>query len=179
MYKYIKAEVYTDTMFIKTKSLRQNTCAQVYVTRFHWTQVYPMRSKGDAHQTLDRLHQDWGVYHTIVPDNAPELSAGEFRRKAIHAGSRVKPIEAYTHNQNMAESAIRELRRMYRKAMIATNSPHVVWDHCLTLMTEIRSNTCLDIHELEGDSPIEMLTGETLDISHLCEFRWYDTVWFI
>jgi hypothetical protein len=179
MYKHIRAEIYTDTMFNKTKSLCQNTCAQVYVTRFHWTRVYPMRAKAEAHITLDRLHNEVGVFHTIIPDNAPELTAGEFKKKAIHAGSQIKPIEAYTHNQNLAESAIRELRRMYRKAMTTTNAPHVLWDHCLMLMAEIRSCTCLDLPELEGDSPATRLTGDTVDISHLCEFRWYDMVWYL
>jgi hypothetical protein len=179
MYKHIRAEVYTDTMFNRVKSLRQNTCAQVYVTRFHWTKVYPMKTKSEAHLTLDMLHQDVGIFHTIIPDNAPELAAGEFRKKAIRAGSRIKPIEAYTHNQNMAESAIRELRRMYRKAMTSTNAPHILWDYCLTLMATIRSHTALDIKELDGDSPVARLTGDTPDISHLCEFRWYDLVWYV
>jgi hypothetical protein len=83
------------------------------------------------------------------------------------------------HNQNLAESGIRELRRMYRKAMTATNSPHVLWDRCLYLMAEIRSHTALEIPELQGDTPYTRLTGDTCDISHLCEFRWYDTVWYI
>jgi hypothetical protein len=112
MFRRIRATVYTDTMFAKQKSLRQNTCAQVYVTTFHWTKIYPMKLKSDVHMTLDRLHKEVGVFATIVPDNAPELVSGDFRRKAIHAGSRIKPIEAYTHNQNLAESAIREVRRM-------------------------------------------------------------------
>lgn len=178
-YRYIRASVYTDTMFSTVKSIRQNICAQVYVTEFQWTKVYPMRKRSEAHLTLDRLHHDVGIFHTIIPDNAPELAAGDFRKKALHAGSQIKPIEAYTHNQNMAEAAIRELRRMYRRAMRATNSPHVLWDYCLELMAEIRSNTALDIMTLKGDTPSCVLTGDTPDISHLCEFSWYDYVWFI
>jgi hypothetical protein len=179
MYRHIRATVYTDTMFNRVKSIRQNTCAQVYVTKFHWTKAYPMRTKADAHLTLDQLHSDIGVFHTVVPDNAPELISGEFRKKLIHAGSQIKPVEAYTHNQNMDESAIRELRRMYRKAMISTNAPHILWDHCITLMAEIRSNTAIDLPELDGDTPLTRITGDTPDISHLCEFKWYDTVWYV
>jgi hypothetical protein len=87
LYRHIRAAIYTDTMFSKVKSLKQHTCAQVYVTNFHFTKVYPMRSKSEAHQTLDELHHDVGVFHTIIPDNAKELTEGEFRKKAIHAGS--------------------------------------------------------------------------------------------
>jgi Reverse transcriptase (RNA-dependent DNA polymerase) len=179
MYKHIWTSVYTETMFSRIKSLQQNTCAQVYVTTFHWTRVYPMRLKSEARLTLDRLHEDVGIFHTVIPDNAPELIHGEFKRKVLKAGSSLKPVEAYTHNQNLAESAIRKLRRMYRKAMTSTNAPHVLWDHCFSLMAEIRSNTAIDLPQLQGDTPNTMLTGDTVDISHLCEFQWYQRIWYV
>jgi hypothetical protein len=153
LYRHIRSAIYTDTMFSKVKSLRQMTCAQIYVTSFHFTKAYPMKSKSDAHVTLDSLHHDVGVFHTIIPDNAKELTEGEFWKKALHAGSQIRPIEAHRHNQNLAESGIRELRRMYRKAMRTTNAPYVLWDSCLYLMAEIRSHTVLDIPELDGDTP--------------------------
>jgi hypothetical protein len=68
---------------------------------------------------------------------------------------------------------------MYRKAITATSAPHVLWDDCLTLMAEIRSFTCLDLPQLEDDSPATRLTGDTIDISHLCELRWYDMIWYL
>jgi hypothetical protein len=57
------------------------------------------------------------------------------------------------HNQNLGESGIRELRRMYRKATMATNAPQVLRDRCLYLIAEIRSHTALDLPELQGDTP--------------------------
>jgi hypothetical protein len=154
-------------MFTTVKSLRQNIWAQVYVTSFHWTKVYPLRKKADAHFSLDQLYREVGVFHTIIPDNAPELLGGEFRRKALHAGSSIHSIEAHTHNQNLAESGIRELRRMFRKTMRSTNAPYVLWDHCMELIAEIRSHTALDLLELDGETPHTHLTGDTSDISHL------------
>jgi hypothetical protein len=178
-YRHLRTSVYTDTMFTTVKSLRQNTCAQVYVTSFHWNRIFPMKKKSDAHLTLDTLFRDVGVFHTIIPHNALELASGEFRRKAIHASASVKLVEAYTHNQNLAESAIRELRRMYKKAMLSTNAPQVLWDYCMELMAQIRSHIALDLLELQGDTPSTVLTGDTSDISNLCELSWYDIVWFI
>jgi hypothetical protein len=70
-------------MFSGVVSLRQNTCAQVYSTEFHRVKVYPMRRKADAHLTLSTLFHDVGVFHTIVPDNAPELIKGELKKKAM------------------------------------------------------------------------------------------------
>jgi hypothetical protein len=65
---------------------------------------------------------------------------------------------------------------MYRKAILATGSPHILWDYCLQLMAEIRSHSVLDILDLEGDTPT---TGDTSEILHLCKFAWYDHVWYI
>jgi hypothetical protein len=66
------------------------------------------------------------------------------------AGSTIHPTEPYTPNQNRAESAIRELKRIYRMAMTKSNAPQVLWDHCLELQAEIRSHTALDMLPLQG-----------------------------
>jgi hypothetical protein len=154
LYNHIRSSTYTDTLFSKVKYLRQNTCAPIYVSSFHFTRVYPMRSKANAHYTLDSLHHDVGVFHTIIPDNAKELIEGEFRKKALHAGLQIRPIEAHRHIQNLAESGIRELRRMYRKAMRQANAPHILWDRCIYyLMAELQSHTTLALLELKGDTP--------------------------
>lgn len=154
-------------------TLQRNTCAQIYSTSFQWTKVYPIRSRADAPLTLDLLHHEYGVFHTIIPDNVPELATGEFARKARKAGSIIHSIEAYTPNQNRAESAIRELKRMYRRAMIASNAPEVLWDHCFELQAEIRSHSAMDLIALQGDVPLTALIGDTADISHICQFSWY------
>jgi hypothetical protein len=108
MFRHLRTDIYTDTMFSKVKSLRQSTCAQVYVTSFHWTKVYPLRKKSEAHLSLNKLHRDIGVSKAIIPDNAMELTDDKFWKEAIKAGLIICPTEAYTHNQNLAESGIRE-----------------------------------------------------------------------
>lgn len=87
MYRHLRSSVYTDTMFANVKSLQGNRCAQIFTTWFQWVVAYPIPSKSDAHSTLDRLHREYGIFHTIIPDNAKELTAGDFRRKALKAGS--------------------------------------------------------------------------------------------
>jgi hypothetical protein len=78
MYRHWKTDVYTDKMFSKVKSLRHNNCAQVFVTRFHWRKIYPLKRTSDAHLALDQLHRVVGVFITIIPDNAMELTEGQF-----------------------------------------------------------------------------------------------------
>jgi hypothetical protein len=99
-------------------------CADL-CTDFQWQRFYPLKSKVNAHLALDQLHQDVGVFHTNIPDNAMEMVEGEFKRMALRAGRAIKPVEVYTHNQNLAESSIRDLCRMFQKAMRTTYAGHV------------------------------------------------------
>jgi hypothetical protein len=67
---------------------------------------------------------------------------------------------------------------MYRRAMISTTAPEVLWDHCFQLLLEICSHTALNMMRLGGETPTTYLTGETADKSHLCQSGWYDCVWW-
>lgn len=68
---------------------------------------------------------------------------------------------------------------MYRRAMVASNAPEVLWDHCFELQAEIRSHSAMDLISLQGDVPLTALLGDTTDISHICQFAWYQPVWYI
>jgi hypothetical protein len=137
-YRPLNARCYTDTMIAAVPSLfNKYTCAQIYVTEFGWTKVYPMRAKSEAPSTLDLLHNNYGSFKEMVPDNAKELTSHDFRTALRKAGAVIRPIETYTPNQNKAEAAIRELKRMYRRAMLKSGAPEVLWDHCFQLMGEI------------------------------------------
>ena len=177
-HRRLRADVYTDTLFSDVKSLGQNTCGQVYATDFGWVEFYPMQRKKDAHKTLERVFSDYGIFNSVIPDNAPELTSGNFRKTAHKFSCRIKPIEAYTPNQNLAEANIPELKRMYRREMRRTNCPSVLMDHCLELMAARRSHTVLSTSPFNTGPPLTMLTGDTPDISHLVEHRCYDPVWY-
>ena len=138
-----------------------------------------MRAKKYAHLSLDALFHRFGIPHIMVPDNAGEISRGEFQKKLRRAGCIVSPVEAYTPNQNKAESAIRELKRAYRRHMRATGCPMAYWDYCMEHVANIRSHIAVPNNYHLGDTtPQCLLTGDTPDISHLVEFAFYDFVWF-
>ena len=178
-YPRLNVEMYTDTLIGRCKSLLGNTVAQVYATPFHWVAVEPMKSKSEAHYSLDNLFRKVGVPRVIIPDNAKELTEGMFKKKALRVGAAIHPIEAHTPNANIAEHVIRELKRSYRRVMLAKNAPECLWDLCLQHVATLRSHTALSIRDLDGEVPAARLTGDTPDISHLVEFGWYDWVWFL
>ena len=178
-YPRLKVEMYCDTLYGKVKSLLGNKVAMVYCTPFHWTRVDPMAKRAESHSTLDSLFRNVGVPKAMISDNAREFVTGKFEEKLKRVQCASKPVEAYTPNQNRAEDAIRELKRAYRRCMMNTNSPEVLWDLCMVYHAQIRSHSALNIHELQGDTPQAVLTGDAPDISHLAEFGWYDYVWYI
>ena len=82
-----------DTTFSDTKSLAQNTCAQIFTTDFNWVAFYPMKKKSDASEALELLIADHGGFNYIIPDNTPELTSGNFKRTANKFGVHICPVE--------------------------------------------------------------------------------------
>ena len=62
--------------------------------------------------------------------------------------------------------------------MIRTGSPKVIWDDCLELEVEIQSSTASNISELEDEVLKTVMNGDTTNVTQLCEFGWYDWVYF-
>ena len=60
--------------------------------------------------------------------------------------------------------------------MLKSWCPKDLWDHCLELEALIRSHTALDIYGREGKIPEAVMSGQTGNISSLCEFEWYQWV---
>ena len=174
----IQTDVYTDTLFGKIKSLRGNKCCQIYCTPFHYVKAIPMKAKEDAHSTLNTFFKDVGIPAAMIPDNAKELTLGRFRKTCQRFQCPLHPIEAYTPNANIAEDAVREVKRQYRRTMLDTGAPELLWDYCIEWVSLVRSHTALNITDLNGNVPATKMTGDTSDISFLAEFGFYDWVWY-
>jgi len=177
-YKRLPHPTFTDTMFAGTASKQGNKCAQIYSTSFGWCRAYSMTAKGEAHESLSLLFHRDGVPPMMVFDGSKEQTLGNFKRKLREADCHARQTEPYSPWQNAAEGCIRELKRGVSRKMMKTGSPKVLWDHCIELEALIRSNTSNDIYMTNGEVPETIMTGDTADISHICEFAWYDWVMF-
>jgi hypothetical protein len=62
--------------------------------------------------------------------------------------------------------------------MIKTSSLRVLWDHFTELEVLILSSTSNNVYMTYGKVPETIMTGSTTNISHICEFSWYDWVMF-
>ncbi len=80
-YPRLMHTVFTDMMFASTVSRQGNKMAQVYATFFGWARAYPMKLKGEAHETLSLLFHRDGVPPTMVTDVSKKQTKGDFRCK--------------------------------------------------------------------------------------------------
>jgi len=114
----------------------------------------------------------------MVLDGSKAQCLGDFKRKLRKADRHLRQTKPYSPWQQAAEGCIRELKQGVSREMIKTGSPQTLWDHCIELDALIRSLTCNDIYMTNGKVPETIMTGSTADISHICEFGWYDWVMF-
>ena len=175
----LNTTMYTDTLFARTKSLRQNTCAQVY-TNGKFTQVYPMRAEtGDGvGQTLTLLTEDVGIPDTLVYDLAAvqEGSQTHFQKEVRRLKIKTKMAEKGHHQQNWAaEQEILGLKRRWKALMMEKDVPKRLWDYGIVYMAEIMSRTARGDNLTPG---LEELVGHTIDVSEWLDFGFYDLVWW-
>ncbi len=138
-----------------------------------------MTRKGEAHETLSLFFHLDGVPLTMVFDGSKEQCKGDFKRKLCKADCHARQTEPYSLWQQAAEGCIRELKQGMSHKMIQTSSPRVLWDHCIELEVLICSLTSNTVYMMtNGEVPETIMTGSTADISHICEFGWYDWVMF-
>ena len=175
-YRRLPYPLFTDTFFATTKSRTGKTCAQIFASDFGWSRVYPMNTKSEAHMALDELFHRVGVPERLIPDDAKELTQGEFRKKAQKAGCPLDPVDPHSPWQNRAENEIREVKRLAKRWAWKTDSPRKLWDYTVKLAALIRSHTAHDMWQLKGEVPETLILGNTADISYLAEFGWYDWV---
>jgi hypothetical protein len=141
---------------------------------FGWARAHPMTRKGKAYENLFLLFHHDSVPPTMVFDGSNEQCKGDFKRKLHEADCHSRQTEPYFPWQQAAEGCIRELKRGVSRKMIQTSSPRVLWDHCIELEALIRSLTSNSVYMTNGKVPETIMTGSTANISHICEFGWYD-----
>jgi hypothetical protein len=112
-YPVVKKTLYSDTMFAKkTKSLRQHTCAQVFMDGVGFTHAYPMKKKLEAGDRLEKLLRTLQtIPEVIVTDGAGEEIGGDWNQTIDKYRIHGKRTEPYSPWQNRAEREIRELKK--------------------------------------------------------------------
>ncbi len=173
----LNGDWFTDTLFSKVVSLQGNTCAQVF-TNGSFTTVHPLSSKAKVAQALTEFADDVGIPDTLLSDGATEVTGKhtDFMKEVNRLKIRLRRSEAGRSNQNYAaEREIGELKKRWRNRMLKRKVPPRLWDYGLIYESNILNRIPRGQQQRTG---IEMVTGETPDISEWIDFEFYDRVWY-
>jgi len=168
----------TDTAIAKIKSIRGNTCAQIFTNAANHTVCYPMKSKGEAHLALSNFFHDIVVPNTLHSDNAKEFTAGEFRNKCNKHSVKQTFIEPKSQWKNPVEKAIGLVKRIAVRIMHKMNTPICLRDYAYEYSAQIRSLTVTKQFLLKDRTPFEHVKDYTPDISEFTTFKWYEWCWY-
>jgi hypothetical protein len=78
----------------------------------------------------------------------------------------------------MGEGGVRELKKGVGWKILRSGCPKRLWDDCIIREAYVRSQTSLDIFSLEVQVPESKINGETVEISTIAEYAWYEWVKF-
>ena len=174
-YRQLKATFYTDPLYGKVKSVTGNKLAQVF-TSGDFIFVSPMKSKADGGHGLVDLCDEIGIPAELRYDNAKEETLpGTLMQKVMRAFYIIgRATEPHTQSQNKSEGQIRELQYRTKRRMIRNSVPAPLWDFCIVTESEIMSRMSRG-----GRRPgLEVITGDSVDISEYTDFEFYDLVWY-
>ena len=172
----------TDTAYGKVKSLRGNVGSQIYSHKCGFKVSYPLMKVDGNHvgDTLTQFIADFGAPEHLTFDGASVQTGPKtkfmqaLRRYEIkyHVSGPRRP------NENPAEQSIHEIKKRWYRIMLKKKIPPRLWDFGFAWVCETE-NICSNLSKYAGGrTPLEIITGETPDISEYLDFEFYDWVVF-
>ncbi len=138
-----------------------------------------MKREAEASDALLEFIQHVGIPSALHTDGSKTQTLGNW--KALVKQHHIKTTETEPNSpwQNRAEAGIMELKRHVSRMMRRANSPLSLWDYYCSLVARIKNLTANNYHAAHGQTPMEILTGDTPDISEYMAFQWYQPVWYL
>ena len=178
--KRIKSFFFTDTFFAtkKAKSLRGYTCMQLFVSDKGFLFVVPMESVREFPSALKMFAKEVGVPSYLIADPHKVHKSNAVKQFCHEIGTTLRLLEESTQWANRAELYIGLLKESVRNDMRETHSPLVFLDYCAERCALITNLTVKDLFQLQGQNPYTATFGEEGDISNVCQFGWYEWIYF-
>ena len=129
-------------------------------------------------QALAEFVNDVGIPDSLLSDRAPEKVGQriEFMKEVDRFKIRLRRSEVGRSNQNYAaKGESGELKKPWRNRRLRRKVPPRLWDYGLINESNILNR--IPRGQQQRNS-IEMVTGETPDISEWLDFEFYDRVWY-
>ena len=170
----LNEKVYTDTFEYKVKGVK------MYVQLFfnassRVVSIYSMSSLTKVHETYENFISDVGAPTKMIADNHQSENKSEKVKKILRSYQIARRFtEANNQHQNRAERFIGWLKERAEAMKGETNmDPALTW-YLLKYIVDIYNLTANK--ELNWQTPLSALTGETHDISHL-RYKFWEPIW--
>eukprot|EP00970_Alexandrium_tamarense_P013767 scaffold3678_cov106-Alexandrium_tamarense.AAC.1 len=179
-YRRLKSFFFSDTFFVtkEAKSTRGFTCMQLFVSDKGFIFVVPMKSVAEFPHALRMFAKEVGVPQALIVDPHRAQTSKEVQQFCHKIGTTLRVLEESTQFANRAELYIGLMKESIRKDIRETHSPLVLWDYCAERRALIFNLTAKNLFQLQGQNPYTATFGEEGDISNLCQFGWYEWVYF-
>ena len=131
-YRYINRQLFTDDFFAKTKGrfIRENNCAQIFLSNKGFVAIYLMRSTGDFQYDLQMFCKDIGVTISLVFETSGDQTSKQVRNFCHQVGTTPKLFGESTQWENRSELYIRILKESISIYIRSINCLMIIGDYC-------------------------------------------------
>ncbi len=179
-YRRINSFFFTDTFYVtaRAKSKRGNTCMQIFVSDKGYVFVVPMKREAAFPLALKMFAKEVGVPEYLIADPARAQKSKEVVQFCHKIGTTLRILEEGTQHANRAELYVGLMKEAIRKDIRESHSPLVLWDYCAELRSRMFNMTAKNLFQLQGQNPHMATFGTQGDISNICQYKWYEWVYF-
>ena len=180
--KQLKGKFATDTLWFKVKSIRGYKASQIFSHKCGFKKLYHLERANNESvgYAMKAFISDYGAPEHLTYDGAAVQVGSKttfqqtLRRYEIkhHVSGPRRP------NENPSEAAIRDLKTGWYRIKTKMNVPERLWCFGVEYIAETQCLTVNSSRYSQHRTPIEIVTGETPDISEYLDFGFYDWIWF-
>jgi hypothetical protein len=111
---------------MKAKSLRGNTCCQVFFSDKDYMTVYPMKKESEYPLALKLFSKEVGAPKILVCDGSKTQNQRDVKTFLTQIGTTLKTLEAETQGANCAELGVGLIKESTRKDLCDSGCPIVL-----------------------------------------------------
>jgi Reverse transcriptase (RNA-dependent DNA polymerase) len=170
--------VATDTIYSDTPAVDDGSkCAQFFIGKHTLVaDVYGMKTDAEFSRTLEDNIRKRGAMDLIISDRAKSEISDKVKKIMRALCIDDWQSEPYHQHQNYAERRYATIKAKANLIMNRTGAPAQTWLLCIEYICYIMNH--MSSENLDWKTPLQLLTGETSDISAITKFVFWERVYY-
>ena len=151
---------------------------QIFVSNMGYVYVSAMKSVSGFPKALKMFAKEVGVPEAIIAKYHKCNKSKEVKLFYHKIDTTLRILEGSTQWANKAELYVGLFKEAVRKDMLDENPPLVFWGYCAERRSIITNMKAKDLFQLREKIPHFAKFGEEECISNICQFCWFQWVYF-